>query len=340
MKVLAEHRHSDRSFSLNEAKIKLLAQRDQAFLKTSYGQYNFSCLCHPQGIGMHIKHRDNDSTELYWIADNPKSVEHDPLCLFFSNKTSSQAMGADKWALPTNVKVMKETEAGAKSSSSAGSGKVSRHRLIKRILYRALSESLSLYNFGQQHDLNYLFFKVRESNFASEFMIENRPLSKVLFAGKKGLVYLRQGFDSGRHKAAVLLMVCEDVSAKGSWLTVDGGDHYPCRQGALQSFESGKGPFLLAMLWGGSERPIVLQAMSLPIVHANLALPVHPNGVTKSQLYDAFKRVKANRNNINKLYLRVNPLSDCGTFEAGTYEISDGSRVFTKIEREAAKKTA
>jgi hypothetical protein len=333
MSVLAEHRENGSVHSLGEDKAALLSQQDQAFLQVSYGTYNFICDCHTPSISMHIKHRAAEGKALYWLADNPKSPGHDPLCQFFTSKAHSESAEGDKWALKENIKVAnaradKQTALGTANSPSKST---SRHRLLKRILYRGLTESLALYNFGQKHELNYVFFKFRESPFARKHKLEGTPLSKLIFAGKKGLVYMRKSFSDSGAKAGILLLDCNTVKCTDKWLTVD-QEHYPCFPSALDTFKSGTGPYLLAMLWVNDGAPKVAQAIALPIVHNQLCLPLHPNGPSRASVYQAVKQVKQERTGENKMYLRVNMLAQAGAFETRISTLTLNGRTTVEVE--------
>ena len=328
--VDAVHNESGARFTLKPRNLDALISQEQSFLKTYHHDYGFECQCHNPAVKMHIKKGEREEGAFFWLADNPNTPEHDPLCELFKVKVECCKKSADLWDIPQNIIATAENPSKNKSRSTTGKTKtplLKRPSVLKRLTHRLLSESLALYNFGNKHSLGYLALKAKESNFAKNQTLEKTPVSDVLFSDRKGLVFLKSGLEKNRFRAGLLLLTGDEVSFNDRWLTID-GEYYPLT-GIVEKVK-GEGPYLVVMLWTGNESPVIRSAYIIPVVHQTVMLPVISN-TSRKTIIKSLKEIQKTRTPENKRYLRINLLPQDSMPNAFISEVVNDSRQVTPL---------
>ncbi|WP_290573572.1 hypothetical protein [Idiomarina sp.] len=305
--VTAIHHESGNRFPLKPRYIDALINQEQSFLKTYHHDYGFECECHNPPVKMHIKSGDRESGRLFWLADNPNTPEHDPLCEFFKVKLECCRRTGEIWDVPKNIIAdvgQKKSKVKPSKTLKTESTLIKKPSLLKRLTHRLLSESLALYNFGNKHSLGYLALKAKESKFAQTHTLENTPITDVLFSDRKGLVFLKKGLQKKRFNAGMLFLTGGEVSSNDRWLCID-SEYYPLT-GRFEKHK-GSGPFLIVMLWTGKDSPVIRSAYAMPVVHKEVVLPVTAN-ISRKSIVSALKWIQETRTPENKRYLRISLL--------------------------------
>lgn len=165
------------------------AANDQVLLKKWYRNFDLQCGCIPEGVMMHIRHRQD--TDLFYLADNPTSERHSNSCDLHTIRVSVST--EELQLLKPVVEFHPYIQRIRSEGRSNGAETVSKRTVmsgLEKLFATLITNAFVNYQFGRYLDLQ-AFVKKVIGNEKNKAIITpwGRNLTELCYYGPKGLEF-------------------------------------------------------------------------------------------------------------------------------------------------------
>jgi hypothetical protein len=260
----------------------------QQKLKEWYRENDLLCGCIPEGVMMHIRHRQD--SDLFYLADNPTSERHSEFCELHTVRASVNSEELQHLKPVVEFHPYKERTRSDRPTSNNPT--VSRRTImsgLEKLFATLITNSFTNYQFGRYQNLHNFMNKVISSEKNKAITTPwGKSLTELCYYGAKGLEYTQSAvkrLEKINNQIPAILWFNDapaDTTYTGKTVTVR-EQQYTANK--VQIPHKASGPYLMICTISNEQSLFQFRDILLvPIVSKDHVFPVHSDKERESLL--------------------------------------------------------